>query len=98
MPWIVLHHVPPKNGLRVSGGELEASALLAAYQPDYLFSGHDHAFPYESGQGWNQKLADSRLLVSGQLLRASFSKLYRAGYRIWRTLLAHCQQYVDTGR
>jgi hypothetical protein len=32
MPWIVLHHVPAKTGLGVSGGEeLEASALLAAY-------------------------------------------------------------------
>src|ERR1700676_3757926 len=32
MPWIVLHHVAPKNGLGVSGEELEASELLAAYR------------------------------------------------------------------
>jgi hypothetical protein len=70
MPWIVLHHVAPKNGLGVSGEELEASELLAAYRPDYFVSGHNHAFPYESGQSWNQKLADSRLLVPGQLLGA----------------------------
>jgi hypothetical protein len=72
MPWIVLHHVPPENGLRVSGEELEASELLAAYQPDYFVSEHDHAFPYESGQTWNQRLGNVRLLVPGQLLGAAF--------------------------
>jgi hypothetical protein len=72
MRWIVLHHVPPKNGLGVSGEQLEASELLATYRPDYFVSGHDHAFPYASGQGWNQKLGDSRLLVPGQLLEAPF--------------------------
>jgi Calcineurin-like phosphoesterase len=70
MPRIVLHHVPPKNGPGVSGEELEAAELLAAYQPDYFVSGHDHAFPYAAGQSWNQKMADSRLLVPGQLLGA----------------------------
>jgi hypothetical protein len=44
MPWIVLHHVPAKTGSGVSGEELEASELLAAYRPDYFVSGHDHAF------------------------------------------------------
>jgi hypothetical protein len=39
MPWIVLHHVPAKTGLGVSGEELEASELLAAYRPDYFISG-----------------------------------------------------------
>jgi hypothetical protein len=50
--------------------ELEASELLAAYQPDYFVSGHDHAFPYDSGQSWNQRLGKVRLLVPGQLLGA----------------------------
>jgi predicted MPP superfamily phosphohydrolase len=72
MPWIVLHHVPAKTGAGVSGEESEAAGLLAAYRPDYFVSGHDHAFPYASGQGWNQKLGESRLLVPGQLLRAPF--------------------------
>jgi hypothetical protein len=71
-PWIVLQHVPPKNGSGVSGEESEAAELLVTYRPDYFVSGHDHAFPYTSGQSWNQKLADSRLLVPGQLLSASF--------------------------
>jgi predicted MPP superfamily phosphohydrolase len=70
LPWIVLHHVPAKNGLGVSGEESEAAELLAAYWPDYFVSGHDHAFPYTAGQSWNQKLGESRLLVPGQLLRA----------------------------
>jgi hypothetical protein len=48
----------------------EALDLFAIYRPDYFVSGHNHAFPYESGQGWNQKLGESRLLVPGQLLRA----------------------------
>jgi hypothetical protein len=75
MPWIVLHHVAPKKGLGVSGEESEASELLAAYRPDYFVSGHDHVFPYESGQSWNQKMADSRLLVPGQLLEAPFPRI-----------------------
>jgi predicted phosphodiesterase len=72
IPWIVLHHVPPKNGLGVSNEEREASALLAAYRADYFVSGHDHAFPYTSGQSWNQKLGRVSLLVPGQLLKAPF--------------------------
>jgi hypothetical protein len=70
IPWIVLHHVAPKNRLGVSGEESEAAELLAAYRPDYFVSGHDHAFPYATGQNWNQKLGESRLLVPGQLLSA----------------------------
>jgi predicted MPP superfamily phosphohydrolase len=72
MPWIVLHHVPAKTGLGVSGEESEASELLATYRPDYFVSGHAHAYPYTSGQSWNQKLGEVRLLVPGQLLRAPF--------------------------
>jgi len=68
--WIVLHHVPAKTGSGVSGEESEAAELLATYRPDYFVSGHDHAFPYTSGQSWNQKLGEVRLLVPGQLLSA----------------------------
>jgi Icc-related predicted phosphoesterase len=71
-PWIVFHHVPPKTTLNASGEESEAAELLAAYRPDYFVSGHDHAFPYTSGQSWNQRLGETRLLVPGQLLRAPF--------------------------
>jgi predicted MPP superfamily phosphohydrolase len=89
MPWIVLHHVPAKTGAGVSGEELEASELLAAYQPDYFVSGHDHAFPYASGQSWNQKMADSRLLVPGQLLRAPIPNYIKldteSGQLSWHT-------------
>ena len=73
LPWIVLHHVPAKTGLGVSGEELEASELLAQYRPDYFVSGHDHAFPFTiwpklESENW----ASSRLLVPGQLLEAPF--------------------------
>jgi len=70
--WIVLHHVPPKTGSGATGEELEASELLMTYRPDYFVSGHDHAFPYVSGQSWNQKLGEVSLLVPGQLLSAPF--------------------------
>jgi hypothetical protein len=40
--------------------------------PIIFVSGHDHAFPYTSGQSWNQRLGEARLLVPGQLLRAPF--------------------------
>src|SRR6202035_3653823 len=66
LPWIVLHHVPVKTESGVSGEELEASELLAAYRPDYFVSGHDHAFPYTTGYCWNQKLGHVGLLVPGQ--------------------------------
>jgi predicted MPP superfamily phosphohydrolase len=72
IPWIVLHHVPAKTGSGVSGEESEAAEVLATYRPDYFVSGHNHAFPYTLGQSWNQKMADSRLLVPGQLLEAPF--------------------------
>ena len=67
---MVLHHVPAKTGSGVSGEESEAAEILATFLPDYFVSGHDHAFPYTTGQSWSQKLGESRLLVPGQLLRA----------------------------
>jgi Icc-related predicted phosphoesterase len=67
--WLVLHHVPPKSGLDAGGEEREAAELLVSYHPDYFVSGHDHAFPYKFG--WNCTLSGVRLLVPGQLLRAS---------------------------
>jgi hypothetical protein len=89
IPWIVLHHVPAKTGSGVSGEESEAAELLAAYRPDYFVSGHDHAFPYESGQGWNQRLGNVRLLVPGQLLGSAFPNYIKldteSGELSWRT-------------
>jgi hypothetical protein len=89
MPWIVPHHVPAKTGSGVSGEELEASELLAAYRPDYFVSGHIHSFPYTTGQCWNQKMAESRLLVPGQLLSApvpNYIKLdSESGELFWHT-------------
>jgi hypothetical protein len=58
--------------LGVSGEESEAAELLATYRPDYFVSGHDHAFPYTTGQSWNQKMGESRVLVPGRLLEAPF--------------------------
>jgi hypothetical protein len=82
-------HVLPKTGSGVSGEESEAAELLAAYQPDYFVSGHDHAFPYASGQSWNQKLGASRLLVPGQLLGSSIPNYIRldieSGGLSWHT-------------
>ncbi len=89
MPWILLHHVPPKNGRCVSGEELEAAELLAAYKPEYFVSGHDHAFPYASRQSWNKRLGEVRLLVAGQLLRAPFPNYIKldakSGELSWHT-------------
>jgi predicted MPP superfamily phosphohydrolase len=79
IPWIVLHHVPAKTSSGVSGEELEAAELLATYRPDYFVSGHDHAFPYTSGQSWNQKLGKVSVLVPGQLLRAPFPNYINVG-------------------
>jgi hypothetical protein len=72
MPWIVLHHVPPKTGSGFSGEESEAAELLAVYRPDYFVSGHDHSFPYASGRSWKQKLGEVSLPVPGQLLGGPF--------------------------
>jgi hypothetical protein len=72
---VILRHIPPKTGVSVEE-ELEALELLAAYRPDYFVSGHNHSFPYTSGQGWNQKLGESRLLVPGQLLESAVRGSY----------------------
>jgi hypothetical protein len=89
MPWIVLHHVPAKTSSGVSGEESEAAELFATYLPDYFFSGHRHSFPYTTGQSWNQKLGESRLLVPGQLLRAPFPNYIKlnteSGEFCWHT-------------
>ena len=89
MPWIVLHHVPPKIGSDVSGEESEASELLVTYRPDYFVAGHDHAFPYTNGQSWNQKLGKVSVLVPGQLLSAPFPNYIKldtdSGELSWHT-------------
>ena len=72
-----------------SAEELEAAGLLVTYQPDYFVSDHDYAFPYASGQSWNQKMADYRLLVPGQLLSAPIPNYIKldteSGKHSWHT-------------
>jgi hypothetical protein len=89
LPWIVLHHVPTKNGVGVSGEESEAAGLLLAYRPDYFVSGHDHAFPYPYGQTWKNTLDEACVLVPGRLLRAPFPNHItldtEAGELSWQT-------------
>jgi hypothetical protein len=72
MPWMVLHHVPPKSGPGVSGEKSEASALLLTYRPDYFVCGHDHEFPYVSGQSWRENVGGVCVLVPGQVLCAPY--------------------------
>ena len=62
----------PKQALGVSGEESEAAELLETYRPDYFVSGHNHAFPYTSGQSWSQRTNGVCVLVPGQLLQAPF--------------------------
>jgi hypothetical protein len=89
-PWMVLHHVPPKTGSGVSGEESEAAGLLSAYRPDYFVSGHDHAFPYKSGQSWNQRMGEVCGLVPGQLMSAPFPNHIKldteSGESSWHTI------------
>jgi Icc-related predicted phosphoesterase len=70
MKWLVLHHVPPKTGSNLTGEKREAAELLAAYRPDYFVSGHDHQYPYFSGNSWRERIEDTILLVPGQLLNS----------------------------
>jgi hypothetical protein len=88
--WIVLHHVAPKMGLDARGEEREAAELPASYHPDYFVSGHEHAFPYMSGQSRNQAVNRVRVLVPGQLLRASVPNYIllnpEQGEASWHTL------------
>ena len=87
---MVLHHVPPKTGPGISGEESEAVALLLAYRPDYFISGHDHSFPYKSGQSWNQKTGEVCVMVPGQLMSASFPNHIKldteSGESSWQTI------------
>jgi hypothetical protein len=86
----VLHHVPPKTGPGVSGGESEAARLLLAYRPDYFVSVHDNAFPYKSGQSWNQRMGKVCVLVPGQLMSAPFPNYIKvdteSGANSWHTI------------
>jgi hypothetical protein len=70
--WSFFVTFPPKAG--ISGEELEASELLAAYRPHYFVSGHDHAFPYTSGQNWNQKMGRVWLARTGSIARSAISE------------------------
>ena len=85
--WSFFVTFPPEAG--ISGEELEAAGLLVTYQPDYFVSDHDYAFPYASGQSWNQKMADYRLLVPGQLLSAPIPNYIKldteSGKHSWHT-------------
>jgi Icc-related predicted phosphoesterase len=96
MPWVILHHVPAKNGLGVSGEESEAAELLETYRPDYFVSGHDHGFPYTTGQSWNQRLSESRLLVPGQLLSALIPNYIKVNTKSGEVSWQHGQRDVDT--
>ena len=92
MPWMVLHQVPPKSGPGVSGEEAEASDLLLTYRPDYFVSGHDHQFPYVSGQSWRQKVGEVCVLVPGQLLSAPYPN-----YINLNTLSGESSWHTDRG-
>ena len=105
IPWVVLHHVSAKTGPRASGEELEAAGLLAIYRPDYFVSGHDHAFPYMSGQSSNQKTggglrAGARpsltapfpnfILVGAESGKSSGTPPARHGYRRTGSMIISC--------
>lgn len=59
------------------------------HRPEDFVSGHDHAFPYMSGQSWNQKRGETRLLVPGQLLTAPIPNFIlleaKSGKVFWHT-------------
>ena len=89
LPWMVLHHVPAKSGPGVSGEESEAADLLSTYRPDYFVSGHDHSFPYVSGQSWRQNVGEVCLLVPGHLFPAPYPNYIKldtiTGESSWHT-------------
>jgi Icc-related predicted phosphoesterase len=68
--WLILHHVPPNIGPKVSGEEREAAEIFAEYQPDYFLGGHIHQLPYLGVNSAVQRIGQSTLLVPGQLLNA----------------------------
>jgi hypothetical protein len=80
-----------------SAEELEAAGLLVTYRPDYFVSGHNYAFPYPSGQSWNQKPGPVSVLMPGQIVGRAISEPHQTEYRIRRTFLANHQRDMDTG-
>jgi hypothetical protein len=58
----MLRHIPPQ-GAGASVVSTNVLTVLIAYRPDFFVLGHNHALPYASGQSWNQKLGESRLLM-----------------------------------
>jgi hypothetical protein len=85
IPWIVLHHVPPKSGSNSSGEEAEAWGILVEYRPDYFLSGHHHAFPYTAGRSWSQRFDAVCLLVPDRLLRGQLLREPISNYIILDT-------------
>jgi hypothetical protein len=96
MPWIVLHHVPGKTGLGVSGEESDAAEVLATYKPDYLSRATIMRFrliwpKLEPKTGWGN------LARAGQLLSAPFPNHIKLDTESGETLLAQHQRGMGTG-
>jgi Calcineurin-like phosphoesterase len=80
MPWIVLHHVPAKNGLGVSGEEVEAAELLATYRPDYFVWGHNQRFLTPLAKAGIRKWPIRAFARAGSIAECANPKLHQAGH------------------
>ncbi len=83
MPWIVLHHVPPKTGSGVSGEESEAAELLAAYRARLFCLRPRSRVSLRVRPKLEPKLGEVCLLVPGQLLRAPFQMARQCQRETW---------------
>lgn len=71
IPWLILHHSPVASGGRPTYAEVNAGKMIRDFSPDYLFSGHNHDFPYRFAGAWSAQYSKTRFFCAGQCLGAS---------------------------
>ena len=67
-PWIVLHHVPPRD-TQVGGtrGHFSVAKTIGRFQPDFVISGHLHDQPFLKGGAFCDRIGSTLCLNAGQV-------------------------------
>ena len=65
-PWMVLLTFRPRLGRELAARNRKPPDFFWPIGPIILVSGHDHAFPYKSGQSWNQRMGELCVLGVSQ--------------------------------
>lgn len=69
--WIWIHHAPPFGSPtawdgRKAWGDSELTGWIAAYQPDYVLTGHIHQAPFRHGGAWIDRIGRTWVFNAGR--------------------------------